>query len=330
MSAPFYIEVLARNGEVRQRQRVDALPIRIGQGYDNDFILDDRHTSAHHAVIEGNETGGLEVIDLGSRNGVVHKGKRQARLTIDGNTVFRLGHTNLRVRTADFSVADEMRDTTLHYWEGLPPALTGLVLMVLLALLSTWVTNTEKTESIRYATGVVGLLSIGLLWSGGWSLVNRLFGGQTRFGRHLFIAASGLVVMEIASILESLAAYAFSLETLTRYGSHVAVAIAAGMVYFHLVTINPVHKRRRFAFVSVLLFFLGSGMILIVNYQSRGRLADELYMSELFSPGLRMSSDKTVDQFIAESKQLKSIVDGERGKMLGDDGEDDGEGDMEE
>ncbi len=322
MNAPFYIEVLSRNGEVRLRQRIDTLPIRIGQGYDNDFILDDRHTSAHHAVIERNEAGGLDVIDLGSRNGVVHKRKRQTRLGIDGNTVFRLGHTSLRVRTADFSVADEMQDTTLHYWEGLPPALAGLALMVLLAFLSTWVTNTDKSESIRYVTGLTGMLGIGLLWSGGWSLANRLFGGQTRFGRHLFIAASGLIVMEIASLLESLAAFAFSLETLTRYGSHVAVAIGAGMVYFHLVTINPARERRRFAIAAALLFTLGAGMTLIVNYQSRGHLADELYMSELFSPGLRVSSDRTIEQFIAESGKLKSDVDAERGKMLSDDGAD--------
>jgi hypothetical protein len=327
MNAPFYIEVLARNGEVRQRQRVDALPIRIGQGYDNDFILDDRHTSAHHAIIEYNETGELEVVDLGSRNGVVHQGKRKTRLAIDGNTVFRLGHTNLRVRSADYSVADEMQDTTLHYWEGLPPALTGLALLVLLAFFSTWITNTDKAESIRYVTGLMGILSIGLLWSGGWSLANRLFGGQTRFGRHLFIAASGLLVMEIVSLLESFAAYAFSLESLTRYGSHVAVAIGAGMVYFHLMTINPAHKRRRFAIVSVLLFFLGSGMTLIVNYQTRGQLADELYMSELFSPGLRLSSDKTIEQFLAESKQMKSKVDAERSSILSDDGEDENDED---
>jgi hypothetical protein len=328
MNAPFFIEVLARNGDVRLRQRVDALPIRIGQGYDNDFILDDRHTSAHHAVIERNETGGLDVVDLGSRNGVVHKRKRQTRLAIDGNTVFRLGHTNLRVRTADYSVADEMQDTTLHYWEGLPPALTGLALLVLLAFFSIWITNTDKAESIRYVTGLMGILSVGLLWSGGWSLANRLFGGQTRFGRHLFIAASGLVVMEIVSMLASLAAYAFSLESLTRYGSHVAVAIGAGMVYFHLVTINPLQKRKRFAVTAVLLFFLGSGMTLIVNYQSRGHLADELYMSELFSPSLRLSSDKSIEQFIAESKQLKPKIDAERNEMLSDGGEDESE-DME-
>ncbi len=52
MKPPYYLEILAENGEVQQRQRIDALPIRIGRGYDNDFILDDAHTAARHAVIE--------------------------------------------------------------------------------------------------------------------------------------------------------------------------------------------------------------------------------------------------------------------------------------
>jgi hypothetical protein len=324
MNAPFFVEVLARSGEVRHRQRADALPIRIGRGYDNDFILDDRHTSANHAIIERNEAGGLDVLDLGSRNGVVHKGKRQNRLSIDGNTVFRLGHTNLRVRSVDFSVGDAMRDTTFHKWEGWPPALTGLVLMVLLSLWSTWLTDTERSEAIRYFTSLAGVLTAGLLWSGIWTLSNRLFAGQTRFGRHLFIAASGMAVMELASFLLGTAAYAFSLETLARYGSHVAIAISAGMVYFHLVTINP-NNTRRFAVASLLLALLGSGLTLIFNYQNRGHLADELYMSDLFSPAMRMSPDHSIDQFLAETKQLKSEIDAERSKVLGDGGEEEGD-----
>ena len=326
MNAPFYIEVLTRSGEVRHRQRVDALPIRIGQGYDNDFILDDRHTSAHHVVIDRSEAGGLEVVDLGSRNGVVHKGRRCERLAIDGNTVFRLGHTNLRVRAADFSVADEMRDTTFHGWEGWPPALTGLVLLALLSLANTWLTDTEKIEAIRYVTAMVGMLVVGLLWCGGWTLANRIFAGQTRFGRHLFIAASGMVAIELASLLLSLAAYALSLEMLTRYGGHVAVAITAGMVYFHLITINP-NNVKRYAITAVILMLVGSGLTLIFNYQNRGALSEELYMSELFAPSLRLSADHSIDQFLAESGRLKADIDAERSKVLSDEGE--GEGDDE-
>ena len=325
MKAPFFVEVLVR-GEVRHRQRVEALPIRIGRGYDNDFILDDRHTSANHVVIDRNEAGGLEVHDLGSRNGVVYQRKRRDSLTIDGNTVFRLGHTNLRVRSADFSVAGELRDTTLHGWEGWPPALTGLAVMVLISLWNTWLSDFENAEVIHYVTGFAALLGVTLLWCGGWTLANRLFAGHTRFGRHLFIAASGMAAMELATLVLSLAVFAFSLDTLSRYANHISLAIAAAMVYFHLVTINP-SNTKRFAIAAVVLLFVGSGLTMMFNYQSRGHLSDALYMDDLYSPALRLSKDKTVEQFITEAKNLKSGIDAERSKVLHDDGEEDSDAD---
>lgn len=323
MKAPFFIEVLAR-GEVRYRQRVDALPIRIGRGYDNDFILDDRHTSANHVIVELSEAGALEVRDQETRNGVFYKGKRHDRLTIDGNTIFRLGHTNLRIRSADFSVADEMRDTTIHSWEGWRPALTGMVLMTLLSLLITWLTDSENAEPVHYITSLAAMLSVGLLWCGGWTLANRLFAGQTRFGRHLFIAASGLAVIELVSFVLSFASFAFSLETVSRYSTHFALAIMMGMVFFHLITINP-NNSRRFSVAAVLLLVLSSGVILLFNYQKHGQLADELYMNDLYSPALRVSSNKSVEQFLAESGQMKPKVDAERNKELRAAGEEDGE-----
>lgn len=320
MNGPFFIEVLARNGEVKLRQRVDALPIRIGRGYDNDFILDDRHTSPHHAEIRAGVDGGLEIHDLGSRNGVIHRGRRQALTAIDGNSVFRLGHTNLRVRSADFSVVEEVTDTTLHSWEGWPPALAGFALLVLMTLASVWSTDTERAEAIRYFMALAGILSLALLWSGGWALANRLFEGQLRFGRHLFIAACGLIASEMVSLLIGIAAYAFSLETLTRYDNHLAIAIAAGMVYFHLLTINP-NRPRRFAVVAVVVTMLGSGVMALVHYQSGGRFADELYMGELLPPSLRLSSDKPISQFLFAAGELKASLDVERGREVGDDGE---------
>ena len=324
MNAPFFIEVLTRNGEVRYRQRVEALPIRIGRGYDNDFILDDRHTSANHVVVELNEVGGLEVRDQETRNGVYYKGKRHDRLAIDGNTIFRLGHTNLRIRSADFSVADEMRDTTIHSWEGWRPALTGLVLMVLVSLLLTWLADFENAEPVHYITSLAGLLGIGLLWCGGWTLANRLFAGQTRFGRHIFIAASGMAVSELVAFVLSFASFAFSLETVSRYSIHVALAIMAGMVFFHLVTINP-NNTKRFALAAVFLLLLSSGVTLLFNYQKRGQIADELYMNDLYSPALRVSTNRTVEQFLSESRQLKPEVDTERSKELHAAGEEDEE-----
>ncbi|MDD5058769.1 MAG: FHA domain-containing protein [Sideroxydans sp.] len=320
MNAPFYVEVLARNGEVRHRQRVEALPIRIGRGYDNEFILDDLHASPQHALVEIGEDGGLQVRDLDSRNGVIFKGRRRNQLSLDGDTVFRLGHTNLRVRSADFAVVDARRDTTSHGWEGWPPALAGLALMVLLTLVSAWGEDTEKSGAIHYVNALVGMLAIALVWVGGWTLANRLFGGQTRFGRHLFIAACGLIAIEAVSLVCSVAAYSLSLEILTKFDSQLMIAAMAGMVYFHLLTINPNHPKR-IAFASALVALLGAGVVLMVNYQKSGLFADELYISDLYSPALRLSADKPVNQFLDAAGRLKPAIDAERGKAVNGDDE---------
>ncbi|MFA9217186.1 MAG: FHA domain-containing protein, partial [Sphingomonadaceae bacterium] len=116
MSAPYYVELLGANGEVLQRQRYQQLPIRIGRAYDNDLILDDAHSGAHHASVSLNERGELLMTDLGSQNGSIYRGHRISHLVLGGNTVVRLGHTRLRIRAADFPVAPEVPDTTMHGW----------------------------------------------------------------------------------------------------------------------------------------------------------------------------------------------------------------------
>ena len=65
MKAPYFIEILARNGDVLHRHKVAALPIRLGRSYDNDIILDDAHSAAAHAIVDANEQGELVLRDLG-------------------------------------------------------------------------------------------------------------------------------------------------------------------------------------------------------------------------------------------------------------------------
>ena len=110
MTAPYFIELLARNGDVVARQRFDTLPVTIGRGYDNDFVLDDAHTAPRHAVLELDVDGGLVLRDAGSQNGIVLHGRRQPSVPLDGTTIVRLGHTRLRVRDAAFPVAPEVTD----------------------------------------------------------------------------------------------------------------------------------------------------------------------------------------------------------------------------
>ena len=326
MKAPYYIEILAANGDVERRQRIDALPIRIGRGYDNDFILDDAHTAPAHAIVEDDGTGGLLLRDLGSQNGVIHLGQRQAQVALGGNSIVRLGHTRLRVRASDHPVAPELSDTTMHNWEGLRPAMTGLAMIGASAAFSNWLGDAEAFDPISYLMVIASALGAGLVWAAIWAVANRLFGLTARFGRHLFIIGCGLLAMEVWELGSNVAAYALSLEVLTRYGRHMFIVIVCAMIYYHLCTIKPQHPRR-FGLVAVVLAILGSTLILLSNLQISGRLADEAYMSVIYPPALRLSPDHTTEAFFRDAAGLQRAVDAERGKAAKGADEDDDSGD---
>ncbi len=324
MNGPFFIETLARNGDVLHRHRVDKLPLTIGRGYNNDFILDDAHTAATHAVVELAEDGALVMRDLGSQNGIVVHGKRQASVPINGTTVVRLGHTRLRVRDAAFPVEAEVTDTTMHAWEGGVPALAGMALIALFVGVTEALSDTGAFQAIRYLLVIVTGIGAGMVWSGVWALANRLFGGHARLGRHLFILGSGLVAIGAWKALSSVLAYAWSAEAFTRYGNHVVMLILVAMIYHHLRTVKPLKPR---AFISSCAVFLalGSGLILMRNHENAGRLRDELYMSVILPPEVRRSQDHSVDEFMGDAAKLKAAADEARksSKLKKDDEDDD-------
>ena len=312
LRGPWTVETLARNGEVLHRHRVAALPIRMGRAYDNDFIVDDDYAAAHHALVEAGEDGKLRLRDLGSRNGIVHRGRRiKDALAIDGDTVVRMGHTSLRIRGAAHQVAPELVDRTMHGWEGMLPGGAGIVLALLAALLVAWLTDASN-DLERYAQFSAAAAGIGLVWSGLWAFGNRLFGRRARLGRHLFIYGSALAALVGVRLLASVAAYAWSLEWLTGYASHAAVATVAVAVYFHLATVTPQY-RRRLRLACALLAILASILILGGNMQRHGRTADELYMPVLLPPELRASPDVPVADYMNQVGAMKREIDQERG-----------------
>jgi len=132
--------------------------------------------------------------------------------------------------------------------------------------------------------------------------------------------------MEVWELASNMVAYSLSLETLTRYGRHMFIVIVCCMIYFHLCTIKPQHPRR-FAVTSVVLAILGSALVLLSNLQLNGRLADELYMSELSPPVLRLAPDHTTESFFKDAAALKAGADAERGKGSKGDDDDEGEDD---
>ena len=323
MTPPYYVEVLARNGDVLSRQRCATLPVTIGRGYDNDVILDDAHTAPHHAVLEAGEDGALLLRDVGSQNGIVLHGRREKVVALDGTTIVRLGHTRLRVRDARFPVAQEVTDTTMHAWEGGMPAVAGVALIALFVGIDQALTDTESFQAIKYLLTIASGLGAGLVWSGVWALINRLFGGHARLGRHLFILGAGLIAIGAWKTMSSVLAFAWSAEAFTRYGKHAVILIVCGMVYFHLRTIRPHYSPRRLMTACALLLGAGSGLVLMSNLQNSGHPADEPYMSLLLPPEIRQSPDHSADDFFGDAARMQQAADRSRREAIPEDTDDD-------
>jgi MFS family permease len=205
----------------------------------------------------------------------------------------------------------------MHGWEGGMPGLVGMFLIGAFSLLSVWLNDTQSFQLIRYLQALAYGIGAGLVWGGAWAFANRLFGRHARLGRHLFIFGCGLAAITVFKLASSALAYSLSLEALTRYGSHVAIALAAGMLYFHLSTVKP-NNQKGFRVICLILALLGSGLTLISNEQRSGRLRDELYMSVLMPPATRVAKNHNVDEFMGNVAAMKARLDSERAKKVKD------------
>lgn len=311
MSHSIFVEQLTPDGEVLHRSRVAHLPITIGRAYDNDIILDDPHTAAHHAQIELNQLDELIIADLGSYNGITYANTRENFFVVGGDNIYRLGHTRLRIRTADYKVAAEVTDLTNHRWEGMLPALTGLALLLMTGLLSTWLADLNQGTLSKYLLELVSMFGFAIGWSGIWALFGKLFTGHARFGRHLFIASAGLAFLELWEHLSGLVAYAFSWEALLTFSVHPLIFICAIVLYFHFLTAGNKRPNRLKIYLAAIAI-LGSAITMTKEYQASNHLSDELYMSRIYPPAVRISRDHSLEEFMADMQKLKEKVDGER------------------
>lgn len=315
MSLYYFVEIINSSGDVQARHKFSSLPIRLGRSYQNDIIFDDLHTAAEHALVEQDETGQLVIRDLGSQNGTKLQGRRSAQFNIRGDDIFQLGQTHLRIRDSEYLVAAEITDATNHRWQGWPLFVTAVVIICALGLSNMWLSDIAQSKATSYITITASWLGLSAVWAGMWALANRVFGSGAHFSRHLFTLSCGMAALDLLGYLCTFLGFAFSWEAVTRYSSHLQIAIIAATVYYHLRHIRP-HKRVRLKIICAALSLLGSGLMLINNYQSTNQYADELYMHELLPPAMRLSANHSLADFNAAVQKLQADIDAEREKSL--------------
>lgn len=311
------VEVLDRDGGVRQSVPVRAWPLRVGRALDNDLVLDDPHTAAHHFSVAPGDRGEVVLTVGESVNGLQAGARRLSageRFTVptgagDEPPLLMLGRTHLRLRLASHALAPEQ---VLGAARVLQQGLPTLVLLALAAAgvltFDTWLENEPDLLSKALTSLAISGLAFGLGWSGLWTLISKVFTRQGHFGWHLRVMLIAVLAWQAVLAGTALLAFAFSWPWLTDFNFIPGYAILGGMLYLHLQAVEP-HHRRRTRTVAVTSALVGMAASVWFNLQATDRIGSELYMNHLFPPALRVARPVDTAQFMQGVARLQPRLD---------------------
>jgi hypothetical protein len=325
MSTLGLIEAFDRHGALLARAPITRWPLTVGRGLDCDLVLDDPFVAPAHLRIDraAQAPHPVQVQVLQTRNGA----RMQRKLYAQGEhfdwpdgLAIDLGHTHLALRLADAPIAAEQLLPRFP-WRTAATTAGLLVVVAATALLSSWLEARDASQYLKSLPGVLlGLLAIVGVWSGGWALANKVFGGQLNFWRHVRIGCVASLAVDGVHLVAHFMAFTLSLESLARFANLFMVLALAGALYVHLSTVLP-RRRVGLAWMVAALVAVGTPSWLGAQWLNNMRLSSQLYMSSMFPPGLRVAPAVPVDQFLQESESLRGQLE----RRLRDDGQADDE-----
>lgn len=311
------LEVLDRDGSVRQCLRVQAWPLRVGRALDNDLVLDDPYTAAHHFSLAPDDEGRLRLAALDSVNGLqcdAHHLAAGGQLLIaagahDAPPAITVGRTHLRLRLSTHALpAERALGAARVLRQGLP-TLVGLgVAAAGVLAFDTWLENDPDLLPKAFSSLAISALAIGLGWSGLWTLLSKVFTRQGHFGWHLRVTLIAVIAWQALLAGSALIAFAFSWPWVTDFNFVAGYAIVGALLYFHLQAVEPLHPRRTLGF-AVASAAIGVALSVWFNLQNTDRMGSELYMNHLFPPALRVAKPVDTPQFMQGVAALQDRLD---------------------
>jgi hypothetical protein len=313
-----WVELLTRHRDVSARFRINAREFSIGRGYDNDVIVDDSYVAARHVRVFHDEAGQLVAEDLGSANGMyldARKGKRSrlARTVVDGNVPIRIGQTLIRIRETSHAVEHERPAGSTRRFAPLVAAVAlGLGLLGFGAL-SLWLAQTSEPHLSDYLVPLLTLIGIALGWIGLWSLLSRLFSGQSRFLRHVVIAEVAVLAFWIYDELAQVSAFSLTSPVAYSYEYIAAWLAFAAMCFLHLREVGRTHLVAKGIVVAVLLVAV-LAVTTVQRSEAFARSGRQTVVHVLMPPALRLVPLQDESAFFADVGKLRTDVNDDRAK----------------
>jgi hypothetical protein len=312
------VDVLDRDGQVRQSFVVRAWPLRVGRALDNDVVLSDPHVAAAHLRIEPTENGlALTVGD--TVNGVLMGSRRWASgervvFAADGPAVeLTAGRTRLRLRLPSQALAAELPvglpvEAAAPSGQGLGSIVLAAMLLLAGLLFNTYLDSDPDNLGRSVAGMLLASVSGAMVWCGLWSLLSKMFTHQARFGWHLRVFLWASIAWMVMDTAPRLVAFALSWPAPSSFSFLGTLGVAAVAFYFHLLAVEPA-RPRLLRGVALTGWVVGVAVMVWFNLQRNDRLGEELYMNHLFPPALRLARPVPADGIIDSLKPLQTGLD---------------------
>ena len=312
------VEVLNKMGKVQSRTHHQSLPIRIGRAYENnDVILDDEYVSPNHLVIESEANGPINIKDLHSENGLylIPSKQRISQVKMGDETLLRIGHSILRLRTSTFVIPPTKQDQEYilrvlqafqHPWTFMGiMALTGMWLF----LSTYWNTfsKPEMNELVMIPLWSMVALSV---WAGCWAMMSKLNLQSYNYKIHFCIACLALLSSSLLGTLYEYYVFAFSISWSGDIFWWVANAALVGAILGGHLRFCTALAPTRIVLTAGGIAFGIMGLFSISWYVASTQLTSMTnYHGELKPPAFRVANSLKLDEFINAVQPLKERTD---------------------
>ncbi len=310
------IEILARQGRVQERHKLQGSRFSIGRGYQSDIIVSDPYVCPLHVLLQFDpDEQHWKLVDQSTRNGtfLVGKGLLQQTHIVQSGDEFDLGETRVRLLLPQHEVpatrklpkAQVLEDYLASPWTALALLVSTLGLFAFVQYLGQG-TETRLQELLLQA---LMFLAVPFIWACVWGLIGRIAVHEARFSFQLSLGSLLAVGLLYISIGADYLAFGFSDDGLVHWLD--AVGEGAIIMLFLVVALRVatrMQRRGRWVLangiawsvigISVLTFLVKSD-----PYEQQAQMAFDLK-----PPFAQWQTPQSLDTFMAEAEQTFAVL----------------------
>lgn len=323
MEAVAWVELLGHRGQVLHRHPAFAWPIRIGNTYDGDIVVDDPafpETKIFLETSSGNEAEMFLELASTSTNGnggdvprlrINHKpveavAARSIRLFSDD--VIECGAARMRVRLRGHVVSrhrlngkERFVDSWAFAWLI---AVTAAIWYGFFSSINSL--NEDVSEQLKDPFSLVAAL---LIWWGGWSLITRLVTGYGHSREHLLITGILFVLYPNAGNVGSALAFATGATTFALGGQLVQLAGVFYAMFAHLRLVKRVGVTMSVLRAGLLPCITWLWLMNGINIVFPEDKKPMSYDASMWPASIVIKSNETAQDVLASLESVKERVD---------------------